>query len=178
MLRTLLRTRPQVARFVATPIIARSFSTINPLFNSVSHKINTESTVYKYLQEGPQAVKYTNDHEWLAVFKDDSVFLGITRYAADALGDVTYVELPEVGDVLEAGDVVGSVESVKSASDIYAPVGGEVVAINENLNSEPGLINIDPQGEGWLAQLKITNVESLSNENLLTEQQYDDSLEK
>lgn len=173
MLRTL--TRPMVGRIATTPF-TRSFITTTPLFNSISHQINSESSVYKYTQEGPVSVKYTNDHEWLAVFKDDSMFLGITKYAADALGDVTYVELPEVGDVLEAGDVLGSVESVKSASDVYAPITGEVVAINTNLTSEPGLINIDPQGEGWLAQLKI-NAQDLESEALLDETAYDNSLD-
>lgn len=144
-------------------------------FNSVNHKINTQSFVYKYHQEGPKDVKFSSDHEWLAIHQDDSAFLGITTYASEALGDATFVELPEVGDKFETGESIGSVESVKSASEIYLPAGGEVVAVNDVLELNPQLINEDPMGEGWIVQIKLTDPE-LKDSQLMTEQEYDESL--
>ncbi|ODV77829.1 H-protein subunit of glycine cleavage system [Suhomyces tanzawaensis NRRL Y-17324] len=172
MFRTLLRTSPLVAR-----PSARLFSTSRAVFNSTSHKLNKDSHVYKYLQEGPSTIKYTAEHEWLAIFKDDSAFVGITTYASEALGDVTFVELPEVGDKVEVGDTIGSVESVKSASEIYSPVAGEVVAINDVLESEPQLINTDPIGNGWIAQIKLSDPAAIeSSEELLSAEEYENSL--
>ena len=144
--------------------------------NSNNYKINTDSFVYKYLEQGPKSVKFTSEHEWLAVHEDDTAFLGITKYASEALGDATFVELPEVGDKFETGEALGSVESVKSASEIYSPISGEVYAVNENLEHNPQLINDDPMGNGWMVQLKLTNPES--EEGLLTEQEYEKSLEE
>lgn len=143
--------------------------------NSTNYKINTDSFVYKYLQQGPKAVKFTPEHEWLAVHEDDTGFLGITTYASEALGDATFVELPEVGEKFSAGETLGSVESVKSASDIYCPVAGEVVAVNDNLEHNPQLINTDPMGNGWMVQMKL---EDPSGEGLLTEAEYEAELEK
>lgn len=172
MLSNLLRTQRLAPRFSAARIIASRFNTID-------HKINTKSFVYKYLEEGPKTVKYTAEHEWLAVFKDDSAFVGITKYAADALGDATFIELPEVGVTVEAGESIGSVESVKSASEIYSPVAGEIVAINSNLESTPGLINEDPLGEAWIAQIKLSDpLEVDASEELMDVAEYDASLEE
>jgi len=172
MIRTLLRQAPRV-QFP----LARQFSVSRVGFNNISHKLNKDSFVYKYLESGPKDVKYTQEHEWLAIFSDDSAFVGITKYASEALGDVTFVELPEVGDQVEVGDVIGSVESVKSASDIYSPVSGEVVAINNDLESDPSLINSDPLGNGWIAQIKLADVDQLNGEELLSEQAYEESLD-
>lgn len=173
MISTLLRA-PRIAASTARPL---AFSAVR--FNSVLHKINTESFVFKYSQEGPKVVKYTPEHEWLAVHKDDSAFIGITKYAAEALGDATFIELPEVGTVVEAGESIGSVESVKSASEIYSPVAGEIVAINETLESSPGLINEDPMGEAWIAQIKLSEPLVIdSSEELLSESAYEASLEE
>lgn len=143
-------------------------------FNSNNFRINTESHVFKYLNEGPKFVKFTNDHEWLAVHDDNTAFVGITEYAANALGDTTFVELPEVGVTYEEGESVGSVESVKSASEIYSPVTGEVVAVNDNLESKPQLINIDPMGGGWIAQIKLSKPleEVESQEGLMDAETY------
>lgn len=149
-------------------------------FNSVNFKLNTESHVYKYLEEGPKFVKFTPEHEWLAVFKDDTAFVGITTYASEALGDTTFVELPEIGVTYEAGELIGSVESVKSASEIYSPVAGEVIAINDILESKPQLINDDPMGAGWIAQIKLSqSAEEVAGlEELLDVKQYEATLEE
>ncbi|KAI8065855.1 glycine cleavage system H protein [Gongronella butleri] len=100
--------------------------------------------------------KYTSDHEWISV--DGGVgTIGITDYAQKALGDVVFVESPTVGDKVEKQDQIGAVESVKAASDIYSPVTGEVVDVNEALADEPSLINSDPENDGWLAKIKLDN---------------------
>ena len=129
------------------------------------------SVVLKYSSETP-VVKYTEDHEWIAVHKDNVAFVGITKYAADALGDATFIETAEVGDVIEPKDSIGSVESVKSASELYSPVAGEVIDTNQQLVETPSIVNQDPLGEGWFAKLKITNPEEL--ESLMTVEQYEE----
>lgn len=140
--------------------------------------LSKDSHVFKYLAQGPKTVKFTAEHEWLAVFEDDTAFVGITKYASDALGDVTFVELPEVGEVVEIGDTIGSVESVKSASEIYSPVAGEIFAINDVLESLPQIINLDPVGNGWIAQIKLSNpAEIETSEELLTQEEYESTLE-
>ncbi|MGE4293744.1 MAG: glycine cleavage system protein GcvH [Desulfovibrio sp.] len=98
---------------------------------------------------------YAKSHEW-AKIEGDTATIGITDFAQQQLGDLTYVELPAVGDTFEQGDEFGSVESVKAASEIYAPVGGEVVAVNESLEDAPEKVNSDPYGEGWLIKIKIS----------------------
>jgi glycine cleavage system H protein len=103
----------------------------------------------------PDDLKYSSEHEWVRSpgESDRSVRVGITHYAQDALGDIVYVSLPEVGTEVSAGDTVGELESTKSVSDIYAPVGGKVVARNETLDGSPELVNSDPYGEGWLFEV-------------------------
>jgi glycine cleavage system H protein len=98
---------------------------------------------------------YAKSHEWAKIEGDTATF-GITDFAQQQLGDLTYVELPSVGDTFAAGDEFGSVESVKAASELYAPVGGEVVEINESLEDAPEKVNADPYGEGWLVKVKIS----------------------
>jgi len=97
----------------------------------------------------PDDLRYTNDHEW-ARAEDNRVRVGITDYAQDALGDIVFVQLPEMGAVIEAGSPVGEVESTKSVSDIYAPINGTVVEVNGELTDSPQRLNEDPYGEGWL----------------------------
>lgn len=173
MLRSLLR--PAAARtFLPRPPAFGSFVR----YNSSNFKINTQSHVFKYLQEGPKAVKYTAEHEWIAVHEDDTAFIGITTYAAEALGDATFVELPEVGQEVDVGESIGSVESVKSASEIYSPVAGEVIAINEALESNPLLINEHPMGDAWIAQIKLSEPSAIESDDLLTEAQYESTLEE
>ncbi len=102
--------------------------------------------------------KFTADHEWINTADQAAAIVGITLHAQDALGDVVYVDLPEVGRSYAKGDVAGVVESVKAAADIYMPVNGEVVAVNEALRENPALANTDPMGEGWFFKLKVTDV--------------------
>jgi glycine cleavage system H protein len=103
----------------------------------------------------PEDLKYSSEHEWVRSpgESEGSVRIGITHYAQDALGDIVYVSLPEVGTDITAGDTVGELESTKSVSDVYAPVGGKVVARNEALDGSPELVNADPYGEGWLFEV-------------------------
>jgi glycine cleavage system H protein len=103
----------------------------------------------------PEDLKYTPDHEWIASRAGGTVRVGITDFAQDQLGDVVFVQLPDVGAAVSAKDPVGEVESTKSVSEIYAPVGGEVTAVNEALADTPELINSDPFGEGWMFEIKI-----------------------
>ncbi len=104
----------------------------------------------------PEQLRYSSDHEWLS--RDGSrARVGITDYAQDALGDVVYVQLPNVGDAVAAGDTFGEVESTKSVSDIYAPVGGTVVAVNDALADAPQLLNEDPYGEGWICDIEMND---------------------
>ena len=109
----------------------------------------------------PEELKYTPDHEWIAGPQGGTVRVGITDFAQDQLGDVVFVQLPEVGAVVAAKDAVGEVESTKSVSEIYAPVAGEVTAVNEALADTPELINSDPFGEGWMFEVKITGEAAL-----------------
>jgi glycine cleavage system H protein len=105
-------------------------------------------------------VKYTKDHEWVRI-EGDTVVVGITDYAQSQLGDVVYVELPEIGRRVQKGKEAAVVESVKAASEVFAPLSGEVVAVNAELSGEPGRINSDPMGEGWFMRLRIANAKQL-----------------
>lgn len=107
--------------------------------------------------EYPQDLRYTAEHEWVRAGSEGVIRVGITAFAQDALGDVVYVSLPSVGDSLSAGDSCGEVESTKSVSDLYAPLSGEVVAVNQALESAPELVNSDPYGEGWMYDVKLTD---------------------
>ncbi|MFW1678087.1 glycine cleavage system protein GcvH [Pontibacter sp. JAM-7] len=109
----------------------------------------------------PSELKYVASHEWVRVEGDGTVTVGITDHAQDLLGDVVFVESPEVGAEIAAGEEAGVVESVKAASDIYAPIAGEVVAVNEALEDSPELVNSDPYGDGWFFKLKLTDADEL-----------------
>ena len=106
------------------------------------------------MSELPGDLRYTSEHEWLRPEEDGSVTIGITDHAQSALGDLVYVELPEVGQDLEVGGEMAVVESVKAASDVYAPVSGSVLAVNEDLADDPERINADPYGQGWIIRLQ------------------------
>ena len=108
------------------------------------------------MSELPGDLLYTEEHEWLRLEDDGSYTVGITDHAQAALGDLVYVELPEVGAEVDNGGEMAVVESVKAASDVYAPVTGEVIAVNEELDGEPEKINADPYGEGWIARIRAT----------------------
>lgn len=104
------------------------------------------------------SVKYSRDHEWVDISNHESATVGITVHAQDALGDVVFVELPEVGKIFAQGDVAGVVESVKAAADIYMPIAGEVVEVNEALRADPSLANSDPLGTGWFFRVRASDM--------------------
>ncbi|CAN5745427.1 glycine cleavage system protein GcvH [soil metagenome] len=108
----------------------------------------------------PEELRYTADHEWLRMESDEGT-VGITAYAADELGDIVFVELPAAGSRLEAGTTFGAIESVKTASDLFAPVSGEILAVNEQLTGSPELINTDPYGEGWMLRVRLDDPSAL-----------------
>jgi len=122
------------------------------------------------MSQTPSELKYASSHEWARLEEDGTVTIGITDHAQEALGDVVFVELPEVGDRLAVGDEAGVVESVKAASDIYAPVSGEVIAINEALEDEPETVNADPYNDGWFYRIQPDDTDEL--ENLLSAEDY------
>ncbi|AWI53357.1 MAG: glycine cleavage system protein GcvH [Aquabacterium sp.] len=103
------------------------------------------------------SLKYTPDHEWLKIEADGTAIVGITHHAQDALGDVVFVDLPAVGTTFNAKDVAGVVESVKAAADVYMPLTGEIVEVNEGLRDDPALANTDPLGAGWFFKVKLAN---------------------
>ncbi len=111
----------------------------------------------------PNELKYVASHEWIREEGEGVVTIGITEHAQDLLGDVVFVELPDVGGEVSAGDDAGVVESVKAASDVYAPLSGEVVEINEALEDSPELVNSDPYGDGWFFKLKLTDPAELDD---------------
>ncbi|MFD9893304.1 glycine cleavage system protein GcvH [Amycolatopsis sp. NPDC059027] len=118
----------------------------------------------------PEELRYTEEHEWVATREGTLVRVGITEYAQEQLGDVVFVDLPEVGKQLGAGDAFGEVESTKSVSELFAPVDGEVVAVNEAVSQSPELINSDPYGEGWLIEIRLDDPAGL--EALLEAEAY------
>lgn len=118
-------------------------------------------------------MRYTEEHEWLRV-DGDTVVVGITEHAAQQLGDVVFVELPEIEAVVGKGDEVCVIESVKAASDILAPVDGEITEVNEALVDNPGLVNEDPQGDAWFFKMKLDDLSVL--DDLMTEDEYKDFL--
>ncbi|NOX90806.1 MAG: glycine cleavage system protein GcvH [Calditrichaeota bacterium] len=117
----------------------------------------------------PENLKYTSDHEWAKIDGDVAV-IGITDYAQGELGDVVFVELPEVGSKVAKGDTFGTIEAVKAVADLFAPLSGEVIEINEKLENEPETVNNDPYGEGWMIKVKLENPDELND--LLDAQKY------
>ena len=105
----------------------------------------------------PEHLLYTKEHEW-ANFQDNEVIIGITDYAQSQLGDIIFIEFPEIGDQVNAGDSFGEVEAVKTVSELYAPVTGTILEVNENLEDSADLVNSDPYGDGWLIKIKPTNL--------------------
>lgn len=122
----------------------------------------------------PEKYHYTKGHEWIKV-EGDKATVGITDFAQSQLGDVVYVELPKVGDKLEAHQSLGVVESVKAVSDVYSPVSGEVLEVNERLNDDPEILNKDPHSKGWIIKLKIKDKSEL--EELMSASEYEKYLE-
>ncbi len=118
----------------------------------------------------PQEYSYSEEHEWVSPVVDGIVTIGISDHAQAELGDVVYVDLPEVDSTVSAGESIAAVESVKAASDIYCPVSGEIVEVNEQLDAEPGLVNSDANGEGWICKIKLSDPSEL--EGLMSADAY------
>ncbi|MDP9846099.1 glycine cleavage system protein GcvH [Streptosporangium lutulentum] len=117
----------------------------------------------------PDDLQYTKEHEWVAGIDDGlTLTVGITEYAAEALGDVVFVQVPEIGTTVAAGDAVGEVESTKSVSDIFAPVGGEIVEVNQTVVEDPSLVNSDSYGDGWLFRIRLEG----TADDLLSPEEY------
>ena len=117
----------------------------------------------------PAELKYTKDHEWIKI-EGDTAIVGITDFAQSELGDIVFVDVESVDEELNAGEVFGSVEAVKTVSDLYLPISGKVIEFNEELESEPELVNTDPYGKGWIIKLKIAN--DADQSELLSAEQY------
>lgn len=122
----------------------------------------------------PADLKYVASHEWLRLEEDGTITVGITDHAQDLLGDVVFVDLPDVGDNISVDEEIAVVESVKAASDVFAPISGEVIAINEGLEDDPEIINSDPYGEGWFFKMKPENMADY--EALLSADEYESEL--
>ena len=123
----------------------------------------------------PEDNRYAKSHEY-AHLEGDVATIGITEYAQKELGDVVFVELPQVGSQLDAGDELGSIESVKAVSELFTPVSGEVIEINEALADNPALVNTDPWGDGWMVRIKVTDATEV--DELMTAEEYDEFIEK
>lgn len=121
-----------------------------------------------------QDMKYTTSHEWVKIIADNVVAVGITHHAQELLGDLVFIELPTIGSNVGLNDVVGVVESVKAASDLYSPVNGEVIEINNAVVDDPTLANSDPQGQGWLFKAKLDDTTQLNN--LMSADEYASSI--
>ena len=119
--------------------------------------------------EIPKNLFYTKEHEWIE-FQDDLAIIGITDFAQSQLGDVIFIEFPEIGGMIKSGSSFGEVEAVKTVSDLYAPISGEVFAVNEELDDMPELVNNDPYGKGWLIKINPSNIKE--KESLLNDTQY------
>lgn len=122
----------------------------------------------------PEILKYTKDHEWIRHESDGTCLVGITDHAQDSLGDVTFVELPAIGESFEVGATFGVVESVKAASDLYFPLSGEITEVNEILEDSPEKVNEDPYGDGWMVRIRPTD--SSDSGGLLSPEQYKEIL--
>ena len=122
------------------------------------------------------SIKYSEDHEWVELKGDDQVVIGITDFAQEQLGDLVYVELPEVGDECSRGENISVIESVKAASDLIAPVSGTIIEVNSRLEDEPELVTEDSMGEGWFIKVKLSNTSEL--DDLIDESAYNSFIEE
>lgn len=108
----------------------------------------------------PENLKYTSEHEWVRM-EGDVAYVGITDYAQQQLGDIVFVDVPSVGETLAEGEVFGTIEVVKTISDLFLPISGEIIELNESLEENPELVNSDPYGEGWIIKVKVSNLDEL-----------------
>jgi len=123
----------------------------------------------------PEDLKYTKEHEW-AKIEGDVATIGITDYAQSELGDIVYIELPKVDSEVEQMTPIGTIEAVKTVADLYSPLSGKVIEVNERLSQNPSIVNNDPYGEGWIAKIRISNPDEV--ENLLSAEDYRELLEE
>lgn len=126
------------------------------------------------MSDFPRELHYTNSHEWVRLESDDTVVIGITEHAQHQLGDLVFVELPDMQLAVDQGDELSVVESVKTAADVYAPISGEVVEVNKQLETRPELINEDPYGDGWICRIKLSDMDEL--DGLLDADAYKDTI--
>lgn len=119
----------------------------------------------------PAELKYTKDHEWIKIIDDKTALIGITNYAQGELGDIVFVDVPTVGKTLNAEDVFGTVEAVKTVSDLFLPVEGKILEVNSALGNNPELVNSDPYGEGWMVKIEMNNAADM--DNLLSAEAYE-----
>ena len=127
------------------------------------------------MSEIPKVLRYTEEHEWVREEETDGVVsVGITDYAQGELGDVVFVELPAAGDTFDRMEVFGTIEAVKAVSELYCPLSGEIVAVNEALDEDPASVNTDPYGEGWMIQIKLSDVSQ--TDELLTAEEYQEHI--
>lgn len=118
----------------------------------------------------PEELLYTKEHEWVKLVDESTLIVGVTDFAQSSLGDIVYVEVDTVGDTIESEEVFGTIEAVKTVSDLFQPITGEIIEFNENLDNNPELVNSDPYGEGWIIKVNAEN--GFSKENLLTAEEY------
>jgi glycine cleavage system H protein len=155
------------------PLLFMSTDAIAIAWRETAGQTRNATTISGGVMEIPQGLKYSKEHEWVAT-EDTVATVGITDHAQDQLGEIVYIELPAVGDKVSKDDPFGVVESVKAVSDIYAPVTGTVIEINEDLPESPETVNEDPYGDGWLIKVKITDMSDL--EDLMDADEYTELL--
>lgn len=126
------------------------------------------------MTDAPKNFRFTETHEWIDP-TDDDMIVGITAHAQELLGDMVFVELPQIGLEVQAGDELGVLESVKAASDFYAPISGVVTSVNESVNENPALVNSDPYGSGWLVKIRATDLEEINS--LLDDEEYQNEID-
>lgn len=122
----------------------------------------------------PKDLKYTNDHEWIRVEEDNIAYIGITHFAQGELGDIVYIDIDSEGETLEKEEIFGSIEAVKTVSDLYMPLGGTIEEVNPELEDQADLVNKDPYGKGWLVKIKVDNLADL--DTLLSAADYENSI--
>ena len=137
--------------------------------------LNLQKISFKQIMNIPEDLKFTKDHEWLKIDGKNAI-IGITDYAQSQLGDVAYVDVTTVGETLDKEESIGSIEAVKTVSDVFMPVGGEILELNKSLEDNPALINNDPYGEGWIVKIKMTDPSEL--DDLLDAKAYEALIEE
>lgn len=130
---------------------------------------NCSTNQHNNIMNVPANLKYSNDHEWCRI-EGDTAYIGITDFAQSQLGDIVFVDVPTVGETLAAGEVFGSIEAVKTVSDAFIPVGGEVIEFNDAVDADPAVVNRDPYGEGWIIKVKLSDPKEY--DALLSDAQY------